>query len=165
MIDLASAAAKLGDAKREGRRYLCRCPNCGAHAAWVMEGKDHTLKAGCFACGDWRAVKDAIGDRDFQPSQSAERARTPLERMQTAQRFWDETILLPHTAAESYLVDWRKIEGPFPDTLRFHRAPWHFSGFYPALVARIERFPGFTFAGVHLTYLAKNGDKAGVDPD
>jgi putative DNA primase/helicase len=165
MINLAGAAHRLGNPERQGRRYLCDCPSCGAHAAWVMEGKDRRLRAGCFRREDWKAVRAAIDDEDYEPApQSEHKVRTHLERIRTAERFWSESILIPRTAGERYL-ERRGVEGPFPDTLRFHRAAWHFSGRYPALVARIERFPDYVFAGVHLTYLAANGDKAGVDPD
>jgi hypothetical protein len=133
-----------------------------------MEGRDRKLKAGCFACGDWLAVKEAIADEDYRPAATTGRsARTPLERMRTAQRVLDETIAIPLTPASRYLAEQREIDGPYPDTLRFHRNAWHLTGFYPAMAARIERFQDgqFAFAGVHLTYLAPSGRKAGVDPD
>jgi hypothetical protein len=167
MIDLAGAASRLGRAERQGSKYYGDCPSCGAHAAWLMPGRDGKLKAGCFRCGNWRAVKAAIDDEDFRPSGSAKPARTPAERIATGQRFWDEAISIRGPAA-SYLVKHRGINGPFPNTLRYHRKAWHFSGFYPALVAKIERFDpklgSFVFAGAHVTYLSASGDKAGIDP-
>jgi hypothetical protein len=166
MINLAGAANRLGHPERQGRRYLCDCPNCGAHAAWVLEGRDRKLKAGCFACEDWKAVRAAIDDEDYEPAERAEhKVRSHLERMRTAERIWGETSAIHPSVAEHYLVNERGVEGPFPDTLRFHRSAWHFSGRYPALVARIERFPDYIFAGVHLTYLSSSGRKAGADPD
>jgi putative DNA primase/helicase len=87
----------------------------------------------------------------------------------TARRAWARASVLGLTAAERYLVKQRGLEGPFPNTLGFHRSAWHFGGTYPALIAKVERFDPttgeFIFAGAHLTYLAWDGSKAGVAPD
>jgi hypothetical protein len=166
MIDLGAAASRLSHPEKQGGKYVADCPSCNAHAAWLMEGRDRKLKVGCFACNDWRAVKDAIGDDEFKPSQSTEPVRSPEERVARGQRYWEEAATLRGPSV-SYLVK-RAIEPPFPPTLRHHKYAWHFSGFFAALVGKIERFDlklGFVFAGAHLTYLAPDGRKAGVDPD
>jgi putative DNA primase/helicase len=142
------------------------------HACWVLEGRDREIKVGCFICEDWRAIKAAIlDDDDYQPTPRTREfeERTPAKRIATAQRIWNETAHIGASAAERYLTGPRGLEGPFPDILRFHRSAWHFSGRYPALAAKIERFdPGtgdYAFAGAHLTYLAQDGHRAGCDPD
>ena len=87
-----------------------------------------------------------------------------------ALKIWRESSPVIFTPAQTYL-ERRGLKGPYSENLRFHRGLRH-SGDHrsvPALVALIERFGakdgGFEPVGVSITYLTKDGRKAGLDPE
>jgi len=77
-------------------------------------------------------------------------------------RIWRETVPANDTSVETYLRG-RRITGPIPPVLRFHRNLRHPSGIWAGMVAAVSS-PDGGICAIHRTFIASSGAKAPVDP-
>lgn len=105
-----------------------------------------------FAGEDWHIIRDTLKEQGLLPDEmpvrtpvrgsfSSQKARGPegTAKAKIAREIWLAGQPVPGTLAETYLQS-RGLEGPFPDTLRFHAGLRHRpSGqLFPALIASIQ---------------------------
>jgi len=171
-MSAANIAHVLGDARREGRGWRCRCP--------LHNGRNLTLRdgdAGCVLVTCWggcdrlviaelrrrglldgRAIRH--GARAATRSNKDDGARTPR-----ALGIWREARQAVGTLAEQYLIS-RALHLPPPPRLRFHVGLKHPSGnIWPVMVALVTRGVDDSPLAIHRTFLARDGrGKAPVEP-
>jgi hypothetical protein len=174
----ADIAAALGDPKREGRSWRCRCPVHGGHTLVFTDSDDGRLLFNCWAGCAGKEVsaelrRGAYLDHDRPISETAggiaeRRAveeRNRRQRTAAALDLWGQSHSAGGTIIERY---WRSrgITLPAPATIRLHGMLSHreSGGRRPAQVGIVEHVER-GLVGVHLTYLALDGSmKATVDP-
>ncbi len=182
-MNAAEIAEQLGEARREGKGWRCRCPVHGGAAFHVADG-DRGLLVKCWAgcdTGDvlreFRRLGYLSGERPLPPTTeeiTARREREERNRRRKIERGLDmlqETVPIADTVADTYLksrcIDVLSpyLRGGPARVLRFHPNLYHSAGVKrPAIVARIEHVR-LGFLGISATYLARDGScKAAVDP-
>jgi hypothetical protein len=165
-------ACALGDARREGREWRCRCPLHGGRSLFLRDGEDDRLLVNCFGGCDGRAVivelhrlglltghdarrhDDDHRRRDNRRDFNHER---DVLRIAQARQIWDETRPAQDSPVAVYLAS-RHITIPPPPSLRFAPRCWHqyARAHLPAMVAVVEDVRG-GIVGVHRTYLRSDG--------
>ena len=172
-MSAADIAHALGDARREGRGWRCRCPLHNGRSLTLRDGDGGCVLVTCWGgCDrldviaelrrrgllDGRAIRH--GERAARRSNKDDRARTPR-----ALGIWREARQAVGTLAEQYLIS-RGLCLPPPPTLRFHPGLKHPSGgIWPGMVALVTRGFGDTPLAIHRTFLTRDGaGKAPVDP-
>lgn len=176
-------ARQISEALRgrwHGSYGLAFCPaheNTRTPALRLRDGSDGRLLAVCATGCDFRDVAAALrglGLLDgrgaaLTPDPAAEDQRRAMEerdrrrRIAQARSIWAEAKLAEGTLAERYLRA-RSIRGPLPPSLRFHAEAWHgpTAARLPAMLAAVIREGEAEPVGVHRTFLAEPGRKAGV---
>jgi hypothetical protein len=177
-MSAAMIAAALGDARREGRNWRCRCPLHGGHSLTLRDGDAGRVLATCWAGCDRLDVlaelrhRGLLGGRaDYRP-----RVTTPgrddrdqdARRIARARRIWDATLPGARSPVARYLAG-RGIElDPWPASLRWHpRCPrpkddaGNLLPPQPAMVALVEHVTRGPVA-VHATYLKPDGSGKAV---
>jgi putative DNA primase/helicase len=177
-VSAAVIAAALGDARREGRAWRCRCPLHGGRSLVLRDGDGGRLLATCWAGCDRRDLLAEVrrrgllsGRADYPPNIiSAPRRDHHASRIARALAIWRGARDGADTIARRYLAS-RGIELElWPRSLRFRpRCPrpkdaaGKFVSPLPAMVALVEhaeRGP----VGIHSTYLRPDGSgKADIE--
>jgi hypothetical protein len=169
-------AAALGDARREGRAWRCRCPLHGGRALIVCDGKTGRVLAKCWGGCDRLDVLAELRGRGLLDRRAGYRPRANLpprhngdddaQRIAWALAIWRESVAAPATIAR-YLAGRGIVLDAIPATLRYHpRCPRPDRARMPAMVAPVEHVArGAT--GIHRTYLTldyQRHDRATLGP-
>jgi putative DNA primase/helicase len=166
----AEIAVALGDTRREGRRWRCRCLSCGGRNLTLEDGAS-ALLVWCWNNCDSRDVLAELrrrrlldGRADHVPHIiSAPRRADHTSRTASALGIWREARDGADTIARHYLAN-RRIElDSWPPSLRFHpRCPrprddaGNLLPPLPAMVALVEHVELGPVA-VHCSYLQPDG--------
>jgi hypothetical protein len=185
---LDDACAKIASARPGGRNALL---NGEAFAVGQLAGAgaleradaEASLLAAALACGlaasEARATiksgldaginaprdLDKVGGGFSPPTEQAQKERS--RSADYAKRILRESRPAAGTLAERYLRSVRGLEpGQALNALRFHDGVWHKEAgrCLPAMVAPVWRGEAAEPCAVHVTYLAPDGAKAGVEP-
>ena len=173
-------AIALGDARREGRAWRCRCPLHRGCSLILRDGDGGRLLVRCWGGCPARDVLAELRRRgliDYPASDSRlPITRTSLEndaaRTTRALAIWREAQPIADTIAVRYLASRGIMFDTWPTRLRYHAQcprPRDDAGGMvlplPAMVALVER-EGAGPVAVHRTYLRSDGSgKANVEPD
>jgi putative DNA primase/helicase len=166
-------------ARRAGNSWIARCP---AHddktpSLSISEGEDGKVLVYCHAgCDQEDVIAELIrlglwhnNSHDLYVSRHDAGYRRSIQndakRSDYAQAIWLNAVAARGTLVETYLRA-RGITLPISDTIRFHGDLKHPSGDrLPAMVALVTDRPGGDFAGIHRTFLSRDGkSKASVEP-
>jgi len=170
----AEIAAILGDARREGRAWRCRCPLHGGHSLILRDGSSCVL-ATCWGGCNRRDILAELRARelpsrfsaDFRPYASRPAARRDdgdrdMRRAARAMTIWRQSVSAPDVITR-YLAGRGIALDHLPACLRFHpRCPRpkddaaNFVSPMPAMVALVEHVKDGPVA-VHCTYLKPDG--------
>ena len=175
-MSAAEIAHALGDARREGRGWRCRCPLHQGRSLTLRDGDGGRLLAWCFGgCNSRdvftelrrRGLLDARSTayRSAKTSQRRDAVRTDAQRSRAALAIWQSATPAGGTQAQNYLVS-RGLHLPPPPTLRFHPGLKHPSGgIWPGMVALVTRGTNGMPLAIHRTFLACDcGGKAPIGP-
>jgi putative DNA primase/helicase len=177
-MNAAAIAATLGDARREGRAWRCRCPvHCGVSLV-LRDGDNGRVLATCWGgCNRLEVLAELrrCGLLDGRATYAPRIVSTPRgndDALRTAHALdiWRGARNGADTIARAYLASRGIVLDRWPPSLRFNpRCPrpkddaGSFVSPLPAMVAlveHVERGP----AAVHCTYLRPDGgDKADTD--
>ena len=170
-MSAAAIAAALGDARREGRAWRCRCPLHGGHSLVIRDGDIGRVLATCWAgCNRLDVLAELRrrgllgGGGDYRPRIiSAPRIDVDARRTARVLNIWRHTQRGAGTIAENYLASRGIMLDTWPASLRFHAhcpRPKDDTGNFvsplpamAALVEHVERGP----VAVHCTYLRPDG--------
>jgi putative DNA primase/helicase len=175
-VSAADIAQILGDSRREGRTWRCRCPLHGGRSLALRDGDGGRILVTCWGGCDRLGVLTelrrlklldgvAADDRRITTPRENDSARD-AERTARALDIWREARPLQKTIIETYLRSRGIAFVASPEALRFHPYCQHPSGVrLPALVARVEHVDR-GFVAIHRTFLRADGSsKAIVDPN
>ena len=172
-MSAADIAHALGDARREGRGWRCRCPLHNGRSLTLRDGDGRCVLVTCWGGCDRLDVIAALRRRGLldgrairhgayaaRRSNKDDGARTPR-----ALGIWREARQAVGTLAEQYLIS-RGLHLPPPPTLRFHVGLKHPSGgIWPGMVALVTRGVDDKPLAIHRTFLTCDGrGKAPIDP-
>jgi putative DNA primase/helicase len=175
----ADIAHTLGEARREGRNWRCRCPLHYGRNLVLRDGDSGRVLATCWGGCDRHDVLAElrrlglldVGGSDYRPRVTVrDHAARDATRTARALLIWRETLPIMGTLAERYLLGRSIVLADLPAevsaSLRFH--PWcpHPAGTkVPAMVALVERVGAGPIA-IHRTFLRADGSgKANIEPD
>jgi hypothetical protein len=177
-MSAADIAVALGDARREGRGWRCRCPLHNGRSLTLRDGDAGCVLVTCWAGCDRRDVLAALRRRGLlnaratdyrghsaKKSQREDAVRTDARRSKAALAIWQSARPAGGTLVQNYLVS-RGLHLPAPPTLRFHTSLKHPSGgTWPAMVALITRGSDNSPLAIHRTFLSRDGSgKAPAHP-
>jgi putative DNA primase/helicase len=179
-VTAADVARALGDARREGRRWRCRCPLHGGRSLVLSDGDRSLLLATCWGGCDRQDVLAELRrlgliegrgashpPRLTKPLRPAGAART-TDRTARALAIWREAQAAEGSPLQGYLASRGiMLVGLCPEaraSLRFHPRCRHPSGVaLPAVIGLVEHVEHGPTA-VHLTFLrADGGGKASLE--
>jgi putative DNA primase/helicase len=170
-VRVADVAAALGDARREGRVWRCRCPLHGGRSLVVRDGDGGRLLVTCWGGCDRLAViaeLRRIGLFGLPAFDDWRRTACPprrpnddgiddSRRIAIARSIWDAAQPALRTPVVRYLTS-RAIALPPPSCLRWAPRCWH--GLQrqemPAMVGLVEHVERGV-VGIHRTYLLADG--------
>jgi hypothetical protein len=171
-------AAALGDSRREGRAWRCRCPLHGGRSLVLRDGDDGRVLATCWAGCDRLDVLAVLrqlglleGRMHYGPHViSAPRHTDDVTRTARAMKIWHNAERGPNSSVEAYLAVRGITLDRWPASLRFQRRcprPKDDDGNFltplPAMVALVEHVERGPIA-VHATFLKADGSgKAEID--
>src|SRR6516165_1024556 len=170
-MNAALIAAALGDARREGRVWRCRCPLHGGRSLTLRDGDAGRILVKCWGgCDplDLLAELRSHGLLDKHPHYAPHvvPARPPSDnaaRTARALKIWRETQRGAGTIVERYLASRGVTLDRWPSSLRFYpRCPrprddaGNLLPPLPAMVALVEHVERGPVA-VHTTYLKPDG--------
>ena len=174
----ATVAAALGDARREGNAWRCRCPLHGGRSLVLRDGHEGLLLVTCWAgcdrldvLGELRRRGLLNGRADYAPPiVRALRRSDDAPRTARALKIWRNTEPGAGSVVEWYLASRGLSLDQRPTSLRFHprcsRPKGYGNNFIsplPAMVALVEHVERGPVA-VHCTYLRPDGGaKADVE--
>ena len=174
----AGIAAALGDARREGRAWRCRCPVHGGRSLELRDGDSGCVLATCWGGCDRRDVLAELrrrgllsGRADYAPRIISPRRRDDdTRRTARALDIWRNTECGAGTIVARYLASREIVLDQWPPSLRFHpRCPrprddaGNILEPLPTMVALIENV-GRGPAAVLCTYLQPDGgNKADIE--
>jgi putative DNA primase/helicase len=166
-------AVALGDARRNGRGWMCRCPvhSDRTPSLSVMDGDRVPIVVKCFAECDSREVLaelrrlgllDDVADRrddhrgDHRPCRLIQRVSTPCKVSDaTIDRVLSRCLPIQGTLAEAYLAA-RGLDLPLSgDALRY--LPPSGKYIWPTMVSVITDFVSGQTINLQFTYLAHDG--------
>ena len=161
-MSAAEIALALGDARREGRGWRCRCPLHGGCSLTLRDGNGGRLLAWCFggcASRDVLAELRRRGLLDCDTSECRHSVVIPQRhdedgrRIASARRIWDGAYDALRSPVVRYLAS-RSITVPPPASLRWTPRCWHrdVRAYLPAMIALVEHVERGV-VGVHRTYL------------
>lgn len=178
-MNAAAIAAALGDARREGRSWRCRCPLHNGRSLMLRDGDGGRLLAMCWAGCERLYVlaelrrRGLFGGAGYTPRTiiSTSRDHDNLSRrIAHALRIWSGAQSGAGTIASRYLASRGLVFDLWPPSLRFHpRCPrprdkaGNVVPPMPAMVALVEhgeRGP----VGVHCTFLRSDGSSKADTP-
>jgi putative DNA primase/helicase len=170
-MNAAEIAAALGDARREGRTWRCRCPLHGGRSLVLRDGDAGWVLATCWG-GCHRAdvlaqlrsrglldrAARTIGPHMVAPPRRNDDGHYNARRTLRALGIWRESVAAP-TAIAGYLVGRSIVLDVIPPCLRYHaRCPrpkddtGNSVSPMPAMLALVEHVERGAVA-VHCTYL------------
>jgi len=170
-MSAADIARALGDARREGRTWRCRCPLHGGRSLTLRDGDGGALLAWCFGGCDSRDVLAELRRRGLLEGRTTDYRRpfassSPPEdvaRTARALAIWHDARPAVETIVESYLGTRGISLDAWPAAQLFHpRCPrprdeaGNFRPPLPAMVAVVEHVQRGPVA-VHATYLRPDG--------
>jgi len=129
-MSAADIAHALGDARREGRGWRCRCPLHHGQSLTLRDGDGGRLLAWCFGGCDSRDVFIELRRRALldgrttgyrRPSPQTSQ-REDVARTARALAIWHEARPAVGTIVESYLRSRGILLDAWPAVLRFHPA-------------------------------------------
>jgi hypothetical protein len=169
-MNAASIAAALGNARREGRAWRCRCPLHGGCSLVLRDGYDGCVLVTCFGGCDRLDVLAELrrsglldgphGDRMADHRWERRRSISPQNdatRIRQAREIWEGALPTAESPVARYLVS-RGITMPPPPSLRWSPKCWHgpLRQPLPAMIAVVEHVER-GIVGVHRTYLRSDG--------
>jgi putative DNA primase/helicase len=180
-LDLRAVALALGEARREGTTWRCRCPLHGGRSLVLRDGDEGRLLVKCWGGCDRRdllaelrrlGLLEGHGSNYRSRATTAPRRDDPCDASRTARALliWYEALPIFGTLAERYLLGRSIVLADLPAevsaSLRFHPRCPHPSGTkLPAMVALVERV-GAGPVAIHRTFLRADGSgKANIEPD
>ena len=167
----ATVAAALGDARREGRAWRCRCPLHGGRSLVLRDGHDGLLLLTCWAGCDRLDVLAELRRRGLLDGRAnivhrvvpTARCSDDASRTTRALKIWRNTERGAGSIVERYLAGRGIMLDQWPASLRFHprcQQPRDDAGNFvsplPAMVALVEHVERGPVA-VHCTYLRPDG--------
>ncbi len=175
-MSAADIARVLGDARREGSGWRCRCPLHGGRSLVLRDGQTRLLVTCWGGCNGIDVLVELRRSGLFgtrlpsspEGSQSRRSMRqTENSRAAYALRHWNRA----RTALESPVVCYlaaRGIFAPPPPSLRWEPRCWHPEAreYLPAMIASVERV-GRGIVGIHRTYFTpefRRRDRAALGP-
>jgi putative DNA primase/helicase len=174
-MSAADIAVALGDARREGRGWRCRCPLHKGRSLTLRDGDDGCVLVTCWGGCDRRDVLSELRRRGLldvrargssaKPIQREEAVRTDARRSKAALAIWQSATPAGGTLAQNYLFS-RGLHLSLPPTVRFHAGLKHPAGdIWPVMVALVTRGVDDTPLAIHRTFLARDGQgKAPIEP-
>jgi len=173
-MNAAHIAHALGDARREGRGWRCRCPLHGGRSLTLREGDEGRLLVWCFGgCNGHDVLGELRRCRllDGKP-QRRDTTKTPPHddderKIARARQIWDGAYDALQSPVGRYLAS-RGITVQPPASLRWTPQCWHrdVRAYLPAMVALVEHVER-GIVGVHRTYLTpdyRRRDRASLGP-
>jgi hypothetical protein len=176
----AEIAAALGDARREGRNWRCRCPLHGGYSLTLRDGRTALLVrcwAGCETrdvLAELRRIELLAGRNDGAPpmpanARAADR-NDAARRSALPRRIWEACKDAHGSPVVRYLAG-RGITLPPPPSLRWAPSLLRPDGTYgPAMIVRVDNLDG-ELIGVHRTWLVcdasgiwRRRDRASLGP-
>jgi putative DNA primase/helicase len=177
-VNASEIAMALGEARREGRNWRCRCPLHGGHSLVIRDGDGGRVLATCWAgCDRLNPLSELrrrgllsrwlnYGPRITPPP----RCHDDAQRRARALNLWRDTQRGAGTIVARYLESRSIALDRWPLSLRFHpRCPrpkdkaGNFVSPMPAMVAVVEHVERGLVA-VHCTFLRPDGSgKAAVE--
>jgi hypothetical protein len=165
-MSAASIAAALGNARREGRAWRCRCPLHGGQSLVLRDGYDGCVLITCWAGCDRLDVlaelrRHGLLDRDYGARVSdhcrGATAKNDATRIRQAREIWAAALPAAGSSVVRYLAS-RGIAMPPPPSLRWSPQCWHgpLRQPLPAMVSLVEHVER-GIVGVHRTYLRSDG--------
>jgi putative DNA primase/helicase len=174
-MSAADIAHALGDARREGRGWRCRCPLHQGRSLTLRDGDRGCVLVTCWGGCDRGDVLDELCRRrllDGMPPRRDTITRTPSHdddkrKIACARQIWDGAYDPLQSPVERYLGS-RGITVPPPASLRWTPRCWHrdVRAYLPAMVAVLEHVER-GIVGVHRTYLTpdyRRRDRASLGP-
>jgi putative DNA primase/helicase len=177
-MNARAIAAALGDARRAGRAWRCRCPLHGGRSLVLRDGDGGRVLVTCWAGCDRLAVLAELRHRGLidgrthctPRSMPAPRSAADVSRTARALAIWRRTECGAGSIVERYLKTRGIVLDSWPLSLRFHpRCPrpkddaGNLLPPLPAMVALIEHIERGPLA-VHCTYLRQDGSaKADIE--
>jgi putative DNA primase/helicase len=170
-MSAAKIAAALGDARRQGRAWRCRCPLHGGRSLVIRDGDNDCVLAKCWGGCDRLDVlaelrrRRLIGGRAAYAPQiiSAPRRDDDARRTARALNVWRNSERGAGSIVQYYLGRRGVTLDPWPMSLRFHpRCPLpkddagNLLTPLPAMVGLVEHVQRGQVA-VHCTYLRPDG--------
>ena len=175
-MSAAVIATALGNARREGRSWRCRCPLHGGRSLVICDGGSGRVLVTCFGGCDRLDVLAELRRRGLLDGQAAyapriiSSAHDNKSRTARALNIWCDTQRGAGTIVSHYLASRGITLDPWPSSLRFHPScprPRDDGGKFvlplPAMVALVEHVERGPIA-VHCTYLLPDGSgKADIE--
>ena len=177
-MNAAAIASALGDARREGRAWRCRCPLHGGLSLVVRDSEGGNLLVTCWGGCDRLDVLAELRRHGLFEGRvnNAQRIISPprpndvTSRTARALTIWSDTRRGAGTIAARYLASRGIVLDQWPASLRFHpHCPrpkddaGNFVSPLPAMVALVEHVEHGPMA-VHCTYLRLDGtSKADIE--
>ena len=170
-MNAAKIAASLGEARREGRGWRCRCPFHFGRSLVIRDGRGGRILVTCWAGCDRLDVLTELnrqsllpGGADYSPQiASVSLGHDDRSRTAHALKIWHESRIGAGTIVARYLASRGLVLGSWPSSLRFNpncRRPRNGKGTLqrplPAMVALVEHVQHGAI-GVHCTYLRSDG--------
>src|SRR5262245_54390975 len=165
-MSAATIARALGDARREGRAWRCRCPLHGGRSLTLRDGDDECVLVTCWGGCDRLEVLAELRRRGLLDGRAVNYRPPPrpsnwddAARTARALAIWRKARAASGTVVERYLASRGILLDAWPAALRFHpRSPrprneeGTFRARLPAMVAVVEHVQHGPVA-VHATYL------------
>src|SRR5262245_10351544 len=170
-MSAATTAAALGDARREGRDWRCRCPLHNGRSLTLRDGDGGRVLMTCWAGCDRLDVLAELRRRglldgrttDYAGASPRKSEREDAVRIVRALAIWREARPADGTIVQKYLRTRGILLDAWPPALRFHPAcprPRDQAGDLcpqlPAMLAMVEHAQRGQVA-VHATYLRPDG--------
>jgi putative DNA primase/helicase len=169
----ALIAHALGDARREGRGWRCRCPLHNGRSLTLRDGDGGCLLVTCWGGCDRLDVLAELRRRglldarvtSYRVGATRRSNKDDGTRTSRALSIWHEACPAVGTLVEKYPVS-RGLHLPPPPTVRFHGGLKHpAGGIWPVMVALVTRGIDDIPLAIHRTFLARDGlGKAPVEP-
>src|SRR5262245_6608097 len=125
-MNAAGVAAALGDARREGSGWRCRCPVHGGQSLTLRDGDGGRLLVMCWPGCDRLDVlaelraRQLLGGADYAAPPHRDDACDDADRIARALRIWREARDSPGSPAARYLAGRGIVLDAWPVSLRYH---------------------------------------------